>query len=82
MLERVPGRLGRELQIADVAFQNFRFFEAAINALDLFAFFGFTLAGDRLGALGWSGCVVIMAGIVVAEPAAASVLAGVLRRSE
>jgi drug/metabolite transporter (DMT)-like permease len=46
------------------------------------AFFGFTLAGDRLGALGWSGCAVIMAGIIVAEPAAASVLAGLLRRSE
>src|SRR2546429_3265567 len=28
---------------ADVAFQNFRFFEAAIQALHLFAFFGFTL---------------------------------------
>jgi drug/metabolite transporter (DMT)-like permease len=46
------------------------------------AFFGFTLAGDRLGALGWSGCVVILAGIVVAEPAAASVLVGLLRRPE
>jgi drug/metabolite transporter (DMT)-like permease len=31
------------------------------------AFFGFTLAGDRLGAVGWAGCVVIMAGILVAE---------------
>jgi drug/metabolite transporter (DMT)-like permease len=38
------------------------------------ALFGFTLAGDRLGALGWGGCVLIMAGIVLAEPAAASVL--------
>jgi drug/metabolite transporter (DMT)-like permease len=46
------------------------------------AFFGFTIAGDRLGALGWSGCVVIMAGIVVAEPAAAAVLTGLLRRPE
>src|SRR5438874_3877459 len=36
--------------------------------------FGFALAGDRLGWLGWGGCVVIMAGIVVAEPAAADVL--------
>ncbi len=35
------------------------------------ALFGFTLAGDRLGVLGWGGCAVIMAGIVVAEPAAA-----------
>jgi drug/metabolite transporter (DMT)-like permease len=33
------------------------------------AFFGFTLAGDRLGVTGWLGCLVIMAGIVVAEPA-------------
>ena len=32
------------------------------------AFFGYTLAGDRLGAMGWIGCGVIMAGIVVAEP--------------
>jgi drug/metabolite transporter (DMT)-like permease len=39
------------------------------------AFFGYTLAGDRLGPLGWLGCSAIMAGIVVAEPAAASALA-------
>ena len=44
------------------------------------ALFGFTLAGDRLGALGWVGCVVIMAGIVLAEPAAADVLARLVRR--
>ena len=44
------------------------------------AFFGFTLAGDRLGAVGWLGCAVIMAGIVVAEPAAAGVLARLVRR--
>jgi drug/metabolite transporter (DMT)-like permease len=44
------------------------------------AFFGVTLAGDRLGALGWLGCAVIMAGIVVAEPAAAGVLARLVRR--
>jgi drug/metabolite transporter (DMT)-like permease len=31
------------------------------------AFFGFTLAGDRLGATAWAGCAVIMAGIVLAE---------------
>ena len=31
------------------------------------AFFGFTLAGDRLGTTAWLGCGVIMAGIVVAE---------------
>jgi drug/metabolite transporter (DMT)-like permease len=42
------------------------------------AFFGYTLAGDRLGALGWGGCGAIMVGIVLAEPAAASVLAGKL----
>jgi drug/metabolite transporter (DMT)-like permease len=45
------------------------------------AFFGFTLAGDRLGSLGWIGCAVIMAGIVVAEPAAAGVLARLVRRT-
>ena len=44
------------------------------------AFFGFTLAGDRLGAAGYLGCVVIMAGIVLAEPAAADVLARLVRR--
>jgi drug/metabolite transporter (DMT)-like permease len=41
------------------------------------AFFGYTLAGDRLGLLGWGGCAVIMSGIVLAEPAAA----GALRRN-
>jgi drug/metabolite transporter (DMT)-like permease len=40
------------------------------------AIFGFWLAGDRLGAWGWAGCAVIMAGILLAEPAAA----GALRR--
>ena len=44
------------------------------------AFFGFTLAGDRLGGLAWIGCAVIMAGIVVAEPAAANALMRVVRR--
>jgi drug/metabolite transporter (DMT)-like permease len=43
--------------------------------------FGYALAGDRLGALGWAGCAVILAGIVVAEPAAARVLARATRRS-
>ena len=38
--------------------------------------FGYLLAGDRLGWLGWAGCAVILCGIAVAEPAAA----GVLRR--
>ena len=31
------------------------------------AFFGYTLAGDRLGAWAWAGCAAIFAGIVVAE---------------
>jgi drug/metabolite transporter (DMT)-like permease len=44
------------------------------------AFFGFTLAGDRLGAVAWLGFIVIMAGIVVAEPAAADVLVRLVRR--
>jgi drug/metabolite transporter (DMT)-like permease len=38
--------------------------------------FGYLLADDRLGWLGWGGCAVIFAGIVVAEPSAA----GTLRR--
>jgi drug/metabolite transporter (DMT)-like permease len=45
------------------------------------AFFGFTLAGDRLGAAAWLGCAVIMAGIVLAEPAAGAVLARLVRRA-
>ena len=44
------------------------------------AFFGVTLAGDRLGAVGWLGCAVIMAGIVLAEPAAADVLTRLVRK--
>jgi drug/metabolite transporter (DMT)-like permease len=44
------------------------------------AVFGFALAGDRLGALGWGGCVVIMGGIALAEPAAADVLVRLVRR--
>jgi drug/metabolite transporter (DMT)-like permease len=43
------------------------------------AFFGITLAGDRLGPLGWTGCAAIMAGILLAEPAAAEALKKVLR---
>ncbi len=42
--------------------------------------FGFALAGDRLGAVGWTGCAVILAGIALAEPAAASVLRRLLSR--
>jgi drug/metabolite transporter (DMT)-like permease len=36
--------------------------------------FGYWLSGDRLGWLGWGGCALIFAGIVVAEPAAVRVL--------
>ena len=43
-------------------------------------FFGYLLAGDRLGAVGWSGCALIFAGIVLAEPAAADVLRRLVRR--
>jgi drug/metabolite transporter (DMT)-like permease len=45
------------------------------------ALFGITIAGDRLGALGWAGCAVIMAGIVLAEPAAAAALREALGRT-
>jgi drug/metabolite transporter (DMT)-like permease len=45
------------------------------------ALFGYTLADDRLGALGWGGCAVIMAGIVLAEPAAGNALRGLLKRA-
>jgi drug/metabolite transporter (DMT)-like permease len=38
------------------------------------AIFGYWLAGDRLGAVGWTGAALIMAGIVIAEPSAAAVL--------
>jgi drug/metabolite transporter (DMT)-like permease len=44
--------------------------------------FGFWLAGDRLGALGWGGCAVIMAGIVVAEPEAGRTLRRLVARPE
>jgi drug/metabolite transporter (DMT)-like permease len=43
------------------------------------AVFGYWLAGDRLGALGWAGAALIMSGIVVAEPAAADALRRLLR---
>ncbi|HET7857267.1 MAG TPA: DMT family transporter [Gaiellaceae bacterium] len=36
--------------------------------------FGYLLAGDRIGVVGWIGCAVIFAGIVIAEPAAAETL--------
>jgi drug/metabolite transporter (DMT)-like permease len=41
--------------------------------------FGFALAGDRLGAIGWAGCAVILAGIAISEPAAARTLARLVR---
>jgi drug/metabolite transporter (DMT)-like permease len=44
------------------------------------AFFGFTLAGDRLGAVGWLGCVLIMGGIGIAEPVAVETLVRIVRR--
>jgi drug/metabolite transporter (DMT)-like permease len=40
------------------------------------ALFGVLLADERLGWVGWTGCAVMLAGILLAEPAAA----GVLRR--
>jgi drug/metabolite transporter (DMT)-like permease len=45
-------------------------------------FAGFLLAGDRLGAVGWAGCAVILAGIVVSEPGAAAALQRVARSRE
>jgi drug/metabolite transporter (DMT)-like permease len=44
------------------------------------AFFGYTLAGDRLGALGWGGCAAILGGIALAEPAAVHALRRLLAR--
>jgi drug/metabolite transporter (DMT)-like permease len=46
------------------------------------ALFGITLAGDRLGTLGWAGCAAIMGGILLAEPAAADSLRRLLRTAE
>jgi drug/metabolite transporter (DMT)-like permease len=37
-------------------------------------FFGYLLADDRLGVMGWSGCALILVGILLAEPAAADPL--------
>jgi drug/metabolite transporter (DMT)-like permease len=42
--------------------------------------FGYALAGDRLGAVGWGGCAVILVGIALAEPTAARVLARLVRK--
>jgi drug/metabolite transporter (DMT)-like permease len=41
--------------------------------------FGYALAGDRLGTLGWTGCAVILCGIAVSEPGAASALGRLVR---
>jgi drug/metabolite transporter (DMT)-like permease len=41
--------------------------------------FGYLLENDRLGAVGWGGCGVILLGILVAEPEAATDLARRLR---
>jgi drug/metabolite transporter (DMT)-like permease len=43
-------------------------------------FFGYVLDGDRLGLLGWTGCALIFAAILVAEPLAADVLRRLVRR--
>jgi drug/metabolite transporter (DMT)-like permease len=43
------------------------------------ALFGFWLAGDRLGIYGWAGAALIMVGILVAEPVAATALARLVR---
>jgi drug/metabolite transporter (DMT)-like permease len=40
--------------------------------------FGYWLADDRLGWLGWGGCAIILAGIVLAEPSAARFLRNLL----
>jgi drug/metabolite transporter (DMT)-like permease len=37
-------------------------------------FFSYLLAGDRLGLVGWGGYALILAGILVGEPAAAEVV--------
>jgi len=46
------------------------------------ALFGVLLLSERLGFLGWAGCGVMLAGIVLAEPAAASTLRRLARRPD
>jgi len=41
---------------------------------------GYLFAGDRIGAMGFAGCVAIFAGIVIAEPAAAATLRALVRQ--
>lgn len=43
---------------------------------------GVVLLSERLGFLGWTGCAVMLAGIVLAEPAAAATLRRLARRPE
>ena len=43
-------------------------------------FFGYLLADDRLGLMGWAGCALILVGIVLAEPAASDTLKRLVRR--
>ena len=43
--------------------------------------FGYALDGDRLGLAGWSGCALILGGIVLAEPASAVALRTAIVRS-
>jgi drug/metabolite transporter (DMT)-like permease len=42
--------------------------------------FGYLLDGDRLGLLGWTGCALIFAAIIVAEPLAAATLRRLVSR--
>jgi drug/metabolite transporter (DMT)-like permease len=44
------------------------------------AFFGVLLLSERLGVAGWLGCGIMLAGILLAEPAAASTLRRLARR--
>lgn len=44
--------------------------------------FGYVLDGDRLGWLGWGGCALILAAIVLAEPAAGGTLRRLVARPE
>jgi drug/metabolite transporter (DMT)-like permease len=44
--------------------------------------FGYVLDGDRLGWLGWGGCALILAAIVLAEPAAGGTLRRLVARPQ
>ena len=43
------------------------------------ALFGVWLAEEHLGVLGWTGCAVMLTGIILAEPAAAATLRRLVR---